>query len=125
MSRILFEKQRSSPISGYSGRAIFRITCWLKFVLGILFQFLIEQKVAEWSELPLWIANEDGKHGGFDAINVQKAINDGLTFRPIGDTVRDTLTFLATRPADYTFRAGLTREKEADVLAAWHKSKEG
>jgi len=41
-----------------------------------------------------------------------------LKFRPVEETVRDTLAWAQTRPADHTWRAGLTAEREAEVLAA-------
>ena len=38
--------------------------------------------------------------------------------RPVADTARDTLAWLRETP-DAT-RTGLSREREAEVLAAWH-----
>jgi hypothetical protein len=35
--------------------------------------------------------------------------------------VHDTLTWQATRPADYTWRGGLTPEREAELLQKWHE----
>lgn len=51
-------------------------------------------------------------------MDVSKAINAGLKFRPLEETVRDTLAWAQTRPADHEWRAGLTAEREAQVLAA-------
>jgi 2'-hydroxyisoflavone reductase len=53
-------------------------------------------------------------------VNCARAIAAGLTFRPLAETVRATLDWLATRPADYSWKAGLTPEREAEALAAWH-----
>ena len=46
-----------------------------------------------------------------------------MTFRPLADTVKATLDWWATLPADRRakLRAGITREREVEVLAAWHK----
>ena len=42
----------------------------------------------------------------------------GLTVRPVADTARDTLAWLRETPD--APRTGLSREREAGVLAAWH-----
>lgn len=83
--------------------------------------FLAEHKVEPWSEMPLWIPGEE--YAGFHTISVQKAIDDGLTFRPLTDTIADTLAWLATRPDDYQWKAGISREREAELLGAWHQKK--
>ena len=43
----------------------------------------------------------------------------GLRFRPLTETLRDTLAWETTRPADHAWGAGITRAKEAELLAAW------
>jgi 2'-hydroxyisoflavone reductase len=55
-------------------------------------------------------------------INCEKAYAAGLTFRPLADTARDTLTWYHSRPADQQARAraGIAPAKEQAVLAAWH-----
>src|SRR5688572_6875836 len=50
--------------------------------------YLLENGVQPWGELPLWIPHAD--NGIFEVRN-DKAITEGLTFRPLADTVRDTL----------------------------------
>jgi 2'-hydroxyisoflavone reductase len=82
--------------------------------------FLQEQKVGEWIEMPLWVPESDPQYAGFFAVSSQKAIQSGLKFRPLADTVRATLDWSRTRPPDYTWRAGISRAREADLLAAWH-----
>jgi 2'-hydroxyisoflavone reductase len=69
-------------------------------------------------EVPLWMPEAEG--AGLATVNCQKAYRAGLTFRPLVETIRDTLTWRATQPADTTWPAGLTREREAELLAAWH-----
>jgi 2'-hydroxyisoflavone reductase len=81
--------------------------------------FLLEQGVGPWMELPLWVPEEPDS-AGFSAVDCGRAIGAGLTFRPLGDTVRATLDWDASRPADTTYRAGLAAKREAQVLAAWH-----
>ena len=85
--------------------------------------FLLEKGVTPWQELPAWVPSE---MAGFDKVNVDKAIQAGLTFRPIEETVRDTLAWerarreLAGDDDAQSKRNGITAEKEAGVLAAWH-----
>lgn len=80
--------------------------------------FLNEHKVEAWSDMPTWVP-DDEEGVGFSRIDVSKAIHAGLTFRPLEETVRDTLEWAQTRPPDHEWRAGLTAEREAQVLAAW------
>jgi 2'-hydroxyisoflavone reductase len=81
--------------------------------------FLLEREVGPWMEVPLWVPEEED-NAGFDNVDCSKALAAGLTFRPVLDTVRDTLAWDAGRPADTERRAGLKPEREADLLAAWH-----
>lgn len=83
-------------------------------------QFLLDAGVAPWSEMPLWIPELDPSTAGFDSVDCSKAIESGLRFRPIAETVRDTLAWEATRPADHSWRAGISREREAELLERWH-----
>ena len=81
-------------------------------------KWLVEQGVAPWMELPLWIPAEE-EYAGFNSVNCRKAIADGLTFRPLAEIIKDTLDWASTRPDDYTFRAGMKPEKEAEILEKW------
>lgn len=82
--------------------------------------FLAEQGVEAWSEMPMWF-DATGETAGFGSASNRRAVAAGLTFRPIEDTARDTLAWLAATPdAKPKWRSsGISREKEAKVLAAW------
>jgi 2'-hydroxyisoflavone reductase len=77
---------------------------------------LLQEKVGPWMELPLWIPENDPESVGFMRVNVGKAIAAGLTFRPLAETVRDTLAWDATRPPDAERKAGMKRERETELL---------
>jgi 2'-hydroxyisoflavone reductase len=82
-------------------------------------EFLTQQKVRPWSDMPVWT----GKESGFARANIGRALKKGLTFRPLGKTAHDTLTWFKSLPPDRQSKlgAGLTAEREAQVLAAWKK----
>jgi 2'-hydroxyisoflavone reductase len=73
-------------------------------------RFLAEHGVGEWMELPLWIEDPE-EVGLLDAV-VSRALEAGLTFRPLTDTVRDTL-----ERAELVDGVGLAPGREAELLA--------
>jgi 2'-hydroxyisoflavone reductase len=81
--------------------------------------FLKKQKVEAWSDMPVWAGDELG----MARTSISRALAKGLTFRPVGDTARDTLMWFKSLPQDRQskMRAGLTPEREAEVLGAWKK----
>ncbi len=83
--------------------------------------FLEEQKVRPWADLPVWIPNQ-GDTLYWGKANIEKAVAAGLTFRPLAVTAAETLAWHRTRPVEQQtkMRAGLTAEREAEVLKAWH-----
>ncbi|MDX1663491.1 MAG: NAD-dependent epimerase/dehydratase family protein [Candidatus Promineifilaceae bacterium] len=79
--------------------------------------FLLEHRVQPWSEIPLWLPGEAG--AGMGTIDVTRAVESGLRFRPMEETVEDTLAWASERGGDYELRAGLSPEREADLLQEW------
>ncbi|MBA3825520.1 MAG: NAD-dependent epimerase/dehydratase family protein [Ktedonobacterales bacterium] len=79
--------------------------------------FLAEHAVGAYVEMPLWVPSDAQ---GFNRVDCAKAIAAGLSFRPLAETVRDTLAWDRTRPASTILRAGLAPEREAALLADWH-----
>ncbi|MBP6771760.1 MAG: twin-arginine translocation signal domain-containing protein [Gemmatimonadaceae bacterium] len=84
-------------------------------------EFLAEKQVRAWSDMPVWVPST-GRTAGFSRVICQKANDAGLTFRPLADTAKDTLTWYHSRPAaeQEKARAGLAADKEKTVLAEWH-----
>ena len=85
--------------------------------------FLEAQKVDAWSHMPVWIPPV-GDMTGFASVSIKRALDKGLTFRSLADTTQATLAFHESRPAERKakLRAGITPEREAEVLAAWKAS---
>jgi len=81
--------------------------------------FLAEQKVAPWSDMPVWIP-EQGEEAASAGTSVQRALDKGLKIRPLANTVRDTLAWHLRRPAaQQKLTTGIDPERERQVLAAW------
>ena len=82
-------------------------------------RFLEQEGVGYWHELPFWLPPDQLEF--WARIDVSKALREGLRFRPLADTIRDTLEWDRTRPpgSQRSDAGGLNPEKEQRVLAAW------
>src|ERR1043166_1414245 len=83
--------------------------------------FLKQQKVEPWSDMPVCT----GAGSGLARAKIDRALAKGLTFRSLGETAGQTLAWFKSLPQDRQskLRAGLTSEREAEVLTAWHKAR--
>ena len=81
--------------------------------------FLESHGVAPWSDLPAWIPGD-----ALMFVTYEKAVDAGLTFRPLSVTARDTLEWDKTRPAEERENRGFgwSREREREILQAWNAS---
>lgn len=89
-------------------------------------QFLKQRDVAPWMEMPMWVPLEEDP--GFGTTSNARALKAGIRFRPVGETAKDTLAWLATLPEDQQakFRSsGIARDKENQILAAWSGERHG
>lgn len=75
-------------------------------------EWLVEREVGEWMELPLWISSPDSL--GMHRVGNTRAVEAGLTFRPLEDTIRATLA-----DAELTDEAGMKPERESELLEEW------
>jgi len=79
--------------------------------------FLLQEKIAAWTEMPLWLPEAAAPHlAGFMFVSPDKAIAAGLHFRSLSDTVRDTLTWYQANHLHDELKAGLDRDKERLLL---------
>jgi 2'-hydroxyisoflavone reductase len=76
--------------------------------------FLAAQEVGEWMELPLWVDTRNEEWQRFLEVDVSRAHEAGLVFRPLDETVAATLSEAA--PVE---GVGLTPDRERELLAAW------
>lgn len=81
------------------------------------YDFLTRHQV----DLPIWVPRAGTPFSGYGAVSNARAIAAGLTFRPLATTVTELLAWYRGLPAERQaeVRAGITREKEAEVLKAW------
>lgn len=78
-------------------------------------EFLEENGADTFNLLPFYIPEASGANG-IMAASIAKAVAAGLTFRPLADTINDTLTWDNARPADLPRRVGISRERERELL---------
>ena len=83
--------------------------------------FLREHGVRPYSDMPVWMPPLPGREG-FAKFDLTPEIEKGLTYRPLAVTAKDTLDYHFSRPPEEQdpLRTGLSPEREAEVLAAWH-----
>lgn len=87
-------------------------------------EFLLAQPVGPYSELPLWVPET---FHAFEDVDVSRALRAGLTFRPLGETLRDTLAWARTLPegprpprVGVPLPPALSAEREREILERWH-----
>lgn len=83
--------------------------------------FLAEQNVRGWVEMPIWMPRQNPDQAGANTWDNARALEAGLSCRPLAETVRDTLEWWETLPEERRgqLRAGISAEREREVLAAW------
>lgn len=87
-------------------------------------EFLRDEKVAAWSEMPLWLPEEEAPQlQGFMFVNCDKAFAAGLRIRPLNETVSDTLAWADDELRGTALKAGMDSTREQDLLRKWHESR--
>jgi 2'-hydroxyisoflavone reductase len=79
-------------------------------------EFLLNEKVQPWSEMPFYLPESSRDSQGFLSANVDKAIEKGLKFRPLKETISDTLKWAGEHLAGRTLKAGIAPEREAELI---------
>ena len=77
--------------------------------------FMTANAVRPWEQMPLFLPRKNRS-----IVDVKRAIDAGITFRPVGDTVRDTLQWAKTERGDRPFgRVGVPAAREKELLEKW------
>lgn len=81
--------------------------------------FLHEMELDSGAKMPLWNRESKGRRAGLYAIDSSRAQQEGLTYRPLEETARDTQQYSETR-TDHEWKAGIDRLQEREILDVWH-----
>lgn len=77
-------------------------------------QFLIDRHFYNWRKIPFWLPSKSNMVGLFN-IDCRKALDSGLSYRPLSETISDTLNWDDQR-IDRTMKVGLSHEEEGNLL---------
>nr|GGG86941.1 hypothetical protein GCM10011398_35960 [Virgibacillus oceani] len=89
-------------------------------------KFLVDHHVQPWTEMPFWIPEHFTLEGetepwkGAGSISIQKALDAGLSFSPLEDTIQNVYQWEKARQ-NSEWKAGISREKERELLEAWSR----
>jgi 2'-hydroxyisoflavone reductase len=92
-------------------------------VVWVPIALLEKHEVMPWRDMPGWIPSD--AEATYGQMSNRAAVGVGLKFRPVADTARDTLAWYKTLPEERRskpMRAGVSPEKEKEVLAAFKAS---
>ena len=84
-------------------------------------EFLEENEVHPWMHMTVWVPPTE-EYAGFSTSNIDRAIEAGLTFRPLADTAVATMEYWNSLDQERREqpKAGCPAELEEKVLKAWH-----
>jgi 2'-hydroxyisoflavone reductase len=87
-------------------------------------EFLTQHRIRAYAEMPVWRPSTQPGYEGFARFDLTREVAAGLTVRTLADTALATLAYHRSRPAERQaqLRSGITAEREAEVLLAWHAS---
>jgi 2'-hydroxyisoflavone reductase len=94
-------------------------------------KFLLDQGVAPWTEMPLWVPEhfplepelKEPWNGAF-TVNIDKAIASGLTFRALEESLVEIDEWEKQRNlAEDNWRSGMLADREKELLELWNQTK--
>lgn len=95
-------------------------------------KFLLDQGVEPWTEMPLWVPEdaplspelEQPWRGAF-SINIDKAVQSGLSFRPIEESLEEIYEWEKKRPlTEDEWKSGMRSDREKKLLQLWGQNVE-
>jgi 2'-hydroxyisoflavone reductase len=95
----------------HTGKGTVNHTCSFTWVDDA---FLEANQVSAWGDMGCWTPKAKNGH-----TNNARAIAAGAKYRPIAETIRDTAAWVKNERGDKPWRAGLTAERETELLAKW------
>ena len=95
----------------HCGKGTLNHTCTFTWVSDA---FLEENQVSSWGDMGCWTPRNKNGHS-----SNARSIAAGAKYRPIAETIRDTAMWVKNERGDKPWRAGMTAEREKDLLAKW------
>ncbi len=81
-------------------------------------KFLEENNVQPWNEMPFYLPESFAEANGFLAMNVNRALEKGLKFRPLEQTILTVKNWREKQ--DFEMKAGISLEREKELLEKFH-----
>ena len=78
--------------------------------------FLLEQEVKPWVDVPLWLPK---RLQGLFCVNDEKAVDEGLKYRSVDTTLSGTLNWLNNQTTEFKIEVGMDEVWELRILRAW------
>lgn len=82
--------------------------------------FLLNQKVAPWMDLPVWMHGDE--FIGINKVSNEKAVAAGLEFSPVEKIIEDTLDYVNIRQETVKLKSGLSLEREKELFRLWNSN---
>jgi 2'-hydroxyisoflavone reductase len=87
--------------------------CGARDVVWVDEDFLLGHGIEGWMDLPCWMPSSAEQYACFQLTDVSRALEAGLSFRPLTETARDVPRWAGA--------AGLSPEREGELLSAWER----
>ncbi len=79
-------------------------------------EFLNKYNLMSFSKLPYYLSR---KYSGLFHINIDKALKNRLEFRPIADTISDTLSWIKERDSYAKLKVGISKKLEQQIIKTY------
>jgi len=111
LNAVGFDGRLSTAEFLHTGKGTLNQGCTFTWVSD---EFLEANGVSPWGEMGCWTPKAKNGHS-----DNRKAIAAGAKFRPIAETIRDTAAWVKEGRGDGKWQAGMTAERERELLAKW------
>ncbi len=81
--------------------------------------FLEKENVEAWSDMPIFSPESVSEMKGFLSANIDKAVEKGLKFRLLEETIRDTFDW--RKNVNGEMKAGISAKRETELLEKWRE----
>ena len=82
----------------------------------------MEKEEITLADFPMTFSFKDTAHYNFMLIDRIPSIAHGLRHRSIDDTLKASYEYIKSLPKDYTFKCGLTDERQRELLTKWNET---